>query len=87
MNDLEIIDANILKVSESLDISKMSDDQKGRFLTNLFNTKAKYLGLDKDNVEVNVDNHMTDLSKVIKTDKIRERLDAKRKRRKSKQES
>lgn len=46
-----------------------------------------YMKTQDTNIEVNVDNHITDLSKVIKTDKIRERLDAKRKRRKSKQES
>lgn len=50
------------------------------------NAQKLYLDFIKNqesNVEVNVDNHITDLSKIIKTDKIRERLNAKREHRKS----
>ena len=79
VNDLQIIDKNIIKVNEELDISKMNEDQKSRFLTNLLNTKAKYLGLDRDSVEVNVENN-AGLNKLFNNDKIRERLNEKRKR-------
>lgn len=50
------------------------------------NAQKLYLDFIKNqesNVEVNVDNHIADLSKIIKTDKIRERLNAKREHRKS----
>ena len=52
----------------------MSDDKKSRFLTNLFNTKARYLGLDKENVEVNVENNMSILEDVFDDDIIEDAL-------------
>ena len=74
VNDLQIIDSNILKVNNSLDISNMSDDKKSKFLTNLLNTKAKYLGLDKENVEVNVENNLSILEDVFDEDIIEDAL-------------
>jgi len=74
VNDLQIIDDTIVEVVNSLDISKMSDDKKSRFLTNLFNTKARYLGLDKENVEVNVENNMSILEDVFDDDIIEDAL-------------
>lgn len=54
------------------------------------NAQKLYLDFIKsqeNNVEVNVENNMNDLSQLFDTNKIRERLNAKRKLRKSKSKS
>ncbi|MCC9262178.1 MAG: DUF3486 family protein [Methanobrevibacter woesei] len=61
VNDLQIIDKQILEVSGKIDISKMTENQKAIYLTNLFNAKYKILGHEEANVEVNVNNSLSSL--------------------------
>lgn len=61
VNDLQIIDKQILEVSGKIDISRMTENQKAIYLTNLFNAKYKILGHEEANVEVNVNNSLSSL--------------------------
>lgn len=61
VNDLQIIDKQILEVSGKIDISKMTENQKAIYLTNLFNAKYKILGHEESNIEVNVNNSLSSL--------------------------
>lgn len=65
VNDLQIIDKQILEVSGKIDISKMTENQKAIYLTNLFNAKYKILGHEEANIEVNVDTGLKRLKDVI----------------------